>query len=452
VSTRRQFLKHTAAGVMTAAAAPSAFSATSAQQSLMKARKENSTTTALSIKSLVRREETLLRYGGYGDGLNMTWATDDRQFVALQDGIAWGPNWDKKRIPGLYNSRLLSIRDGPIAAVFEEVAAYPELTPSPELDIPRYYGFGTLALDGGIYQFLSTLNHKSDAPWRWVGAKLIYSPDNGRSWCNQDGSTPVAWEAWERQSPDTLVFFKEPQEAFSLLSILQMGRNYSANRDGYVYVYSTNGNIDGEMNQLVMFRVPRQGILNRAQYEYFSGLTRGSDATWSKDIKARAVVHTFPRGWVNKANHPDELVTESWLPSVVYNAPLELYMMVNWGIGRAPDGAWFGRPSYLGFWVAPQPWGPWIQVHEETAWAPGGDPAARAFDVQIAPKWIAEDGKSFWLVWADNQSVKTAYAEHAAASQTAASSPDLQWQAILQMHKSNPYYGFNTQRVDLIIR
>ena len=56
-----------------------------------------------------------------------------------------------------------------------------------------------------------------------------------------------------------------------MLSILQMGRNYSANRDGYIYVYGLNGNVDGLMNQLVMFRVPIADMLDRTSYEYFSG-------------------------------------------------------------------------------------------------------------------------------------------------------------------------------------
>ena len=60
-------------------------------------------------------------------------------------------------------------------------------------------------------------------------------------------------------------------------------------------------------------------------------------------------------------------------PSVVYNEPLGLYLMANWGMGTAADGEWFAKPSYLGFWSAPQPWGPWTQVHEDTSWTPGGD-------------------------------------------------------------------------------
>jgi hypothetical protein len=81
---------------------------------------------------------------------------------------------------------------------------------------------------------------------------------------------------------------------------------------------------------------------------------------------------------------------------VVYNAPLELYLMANWGMGCAADGMWFGKPSYLGFWISKTPWGPWEQIHEETAWMPLGDAGARAYQPQISPKWIADVRRSGW--------------------------------------------------------
>ena len=197
-----------------------------------------------------------------------------------------------------------------------------------------------------------------------------------------------------------MVFFYEPGDSFSLLTVLQMGRNYEHNEDGYVYVYvySPNGNEEGSMNQLVMFRVPKDSILDRSAYEFFISLNSDGTGSWSRDIHARGVVHTFPTGWVNTGLHP-----YSWHPSVVYNAPLGTYMMANWGMGCSPDGMWFGKPSYLGFWTAQQPWGPWEQVQEETAWTPGGDAEARAYQPQIYPKWIQKDGKSFWLVFTDFQ-------------------------------------------------
>ena len=59
----------------------------------------------------------------------------------------------------------------------------------------------------------------------------------------------------------------------------------------------------------------------------------------------------------------------------------------------------------MGFWVAEHPWGPWRQIHEDTAWTPGGNQGARAYQPQIPPRWLAPDGKSFWMVFTDFQYV-----------------------------------------------
>ena len=79
--------------------------------------------------------------------------------------------------------------------------------------------------------------------------------------------------------------------------------------------------------------------------------------------------------------------------------------MVNWGMGCASDGLWFGKPSYLGFWKSKHPWGPWTQIYENTAWMPDENPQERAYQPQISPKWISEDGKMIWLVFTDYQGV-----------------------------------------------
>jgi hypothetical protein len=321
------------------------------------------------------------------------------QYTALCDGTG-GPE-----IVGYtgkdYNSRVYRLEGDAPAPVVVDLPGYPDLESIPGTpQCYRYYGFGITAVDGAIYHYMSTPNHPFDEPDpRFVGAKLIYSPDNGLTWRNQDGGQ-VCWEPWAERSRENMVFFEEPDDAFSLLTCLQMGKNYEHNRDGYLYVYAPNGSREGTMNELVMFRVQKDRILDRSAYEYFVARSEDGSATWSTDISARRVVHTFPGGWVNAQIHP-----YAWHPSVVYNAPLGRYMMANWGMGCAPDGMWFGKPSYLGFWEAMQPWGPWEQVHEETAWVPRGDQAARAYQPQILPKWIAEDGRSFWLVWTDFQHV-----------------------------------------------
>lgn len=398
---------------------------------------------------LVRREETTLRLGGRGDNYHMTWGADDCQFVAVCDGTGWFQNATEP-----FNSRLFAISGEPQRPAFHDVPGYPELKAVSKTEFEnRYYGFGTLAVEGRIYQFLSTPNHRffqSDGSvWpgaRFVGAKLIYSPDNGRTWCNQDGSTPVVWERWSQRSRDNMIFFEEPQDAFSLLSILQMGRSYQANRDGYVYVYAPNGSTDGTMNQLVMFRAPKGKVLVRESYEYFAGHGRDGEALWTKDLGAREVVQTFPRGWVNSSYHP-----WAWMPSVTYNAPLDLYLMASWGTKSGADGLWFQGPSYLGFWAASKPWGPWAQIHEETEWMPAGERRACAFSPQISPKWIAADGKSFWLAWSDIQIVDEAGARQIEQEMKQILQPtaqdQLRWNS--QWQRVRPYYALNVQRVDI---
>jgi hypothetical protein len=374
-----------------------------------------------------RLENTIQPVKGVGDNWYMTWASDDKQYAGLCDGSGFE---DEPGYTGTsYNSKLIAISGDAPNYTFASVPGYPDLEsvwPSKvpgTKDYSRYYGFGIIAVDGKIYQLMSTpkvpFGPKDNA---FIGAKLIYSPDNGKTWHNQDGTTPVKYEKWEERNKQNMLFFYEPDESFSLHSFLQMGKDYSDNTDGYVYLYSPNGNVDGKMNQLAMLRVKKDNILNRGEYEYFVRRNDDGTAEWTKDINKRGVVYEFPKGWVNynigpgHSGHP-----YSWQPTVVYNKPLGLYMMASWGIGVGADGDWFGKPSYLGFYTAPNPWGPWTQVHEETAWTPGGDTAARTYQPVISPKWIADDGKSFWLVWTDFRLVD----------------------------KKRPYYAFNCQKVEI---
>lgn len=194
-----------------------------------------------------------------------------------------------------------------------------------------------------------------------------------------------------------------------------MGCNYELNQDGYIYLYSPNGNTEGTMNQLVLARVPKTRILQRSAYEFFVRTRPDGTADWAPKITDRGVVLTFPAGWVNQRFHP-----YTWHPCVVYMPGFDCYFMLNWGMGTDGD-FWFTKPSYLGAWIAANPWGPWTQIHEEIAWMPGGDPLARTYQPQIPPKWISPDGKSFWLVWTDFQVI----------------------------HGEQPYYSYNLQQVEV---
>lgn len=344
------------------------------------------------ITSAVLREDTILRLGGDGDNWHMSWAADDSQVIALCDGLGMPGT-----TPAPYNTALFRMFGAPPDLRFEEISGFPALVDAPleqsfnGSDRGRYYGFGTLAADGAVYQFLSTFAPGVPA---FGGVKLVYSLDDGATWRNQDGSTPVIWQSTAEQSADTMTFWDEPDHAFSLLAVLQMGKGYSANTDGFAYVYAPNGITEGTANHLVLFRVPVTQIPDRAAYEYFAGLDDAGAPTWSSDIHDRRPVCSFVPGWTPAPS------AYSWQPSVTYNAPLGLYLMANWAIASEGEDMFTG-PSYLGMWSAPTPWGPWEQFHENSVWAPGGDLGARCYQPQIAPKWIADDGLSFWLVWTD---------------------------------------------------
>ena len=238
-----------------------------------------------------RLEDTVARLGCSGDNWHMTWAADDRMLAGLCDGFA--EPWPK--VPHKpFNSRLLSIRGVPPKIDVDDIPGYPEILVGPGLrNCSRYYGFGVLAVDGTIYQFLSTPNRPFDTALphpRFVGAKLIYSPDNGVTWHNQDGSTPVKWEVWEDRSHANMIFFEEPGDAFLAAHRAANGSGLRGEQDGYVYIYSPNGSTEGTMNQLVLARVKKDRILDRKAYEFFVARRPDGSAEWSPDMAARGVV------------------------------------------------------------------------------------------------------------------------------------------------------------------
>ncbi|GAG34602.1 unnamed protein product, partial [marine sediment metagenome] len=251
---------------------------------------------------LKRLDDSIQQPTGNGDNWHMTWAENDCQYSGLCDGTGWNhlPEYSGKN----YNTRIFIIEGNAPNHSFKYLQSYPELESiyPPDKNNPdnysRYYGFGIIAIDNFIYQFLSTPRVPFGPSGNsFIGAKLIYSPDNGKTWLNQDGSFPVYWEKWEERNHENMIFFNEPEESFSLLTVLQMGRNYEDNKDGYFYIYAPNGNKDGNMNQLVMLRINKERILYRSEYEYFFSHNPDGSANWSNNIEDKGIVHTFPSGW-----------------------------------------------------------------------------------------------------------------------------------------------------------
>ena len=220
---------------------------------------------------------------GHGDNWHMTWAADDKQYTSLCDG----EGFDLPGDAGKYNnSRIYAITGDPPDHRFEYLPGYPQLDGG-----NGFYNFGILALGSRIYSFMSHMVKTPDREYElaFVGARLIYSPDNGKTWNNHDGSL-CNWENAKEPDQKHLLFLNEPDDSFSLLTVLQMGRDYEHNVDGYVYIYAPNGNEPDTMTELVLCRTPRDKLLDRSAYEFHVASSGDGSARWSTDVRDRRPV------------------------------------------------------------------------------------------------------------------------------------------------------------------
>lgn len=326
--------------------------------------------------------DSLLRDGCRGDNWCITWADDGHQYTSMDDGSGW-------RTGAEYNNRVWRIKGSPERTGEDPFTA--EFLPGyPEYPYRGgWYGYGLSSVDGVLYHFVT---RTSEDRWSvpFLGAKLIWSADHGATWRRPDGedagNDPFAY------GPDAMFFWKEdPEWAFSQIAFVQCGRDNSAAKDDFVYLYAPNGKQPHELN---LARVPRDRIRERSAYRYFIRYRPDGAPVWSdrEDIRQRGVVHRFPEGWG----------LYSWHPSVVYNEPLDLFLMANGGTERAGDTWMHDRTGSLGFWWSENPWGPWTQFYYADDWHADG-PRNRCYQPKLSPKWIGAGGTELTLIFSDAQ-------------------------------------------------
>ena len=347
--------------------------------------------------------DTLFRSPGRGDNWCMTWAQDDSKFVSMDDG-----NWLGG--PHAYSNHLYRVLGGPGDFTREDVPGYPQFI----FNEQGWFGYGLVSIDGTLYSFVSKCpkNHWS-GPFR--GVKLLKSPDHGQTWfrvdpwgCEQflDGWAELRYAV----SDDEMFFLEESgleghgQVAypFSFCAFVQNGQDNRAARDDYVYIYSPEG---ARSNNLLLARAPKQSLGTRSSWEYWRAW-EGDEPIWTDDLAQRGALHIYPEK--NEAGH--YFGWYSWLPSVVWNPGLQLYIMANGGTYAGHGLTEAGEDYYdrwmhtetgsLGFWTAKAPYGPWKPIFYTDCWTV--DSAAnRTYQPKLSPKWISEDGKRMVLIWSD---------------------------------------------------
>ena len=125
---------------------------------------------------------------------------------------------------------------------------------------------------------------------------------------------------------------------FGYPTFLNFGRAYAGARDEYVYACSPDGaGAYKPVDRMVLARVPRGRIRERAAYEFFAGLDDAGRPSWTADIARREAAFTHP-GRCGRS-------------SLSHDAGLRRYLRVQVlpGVERRVRGG-------VGIYDAPEPW------------------------------------------------------------------------------------------------
>lgn len=366
--------------------------------------KENEPINPVGIKF---NTETLKRLGSAGDNWCITWLKDDSQITSMCDG-----NWlDLDHPGGGFHNHLFRLIGGPDDFQREDIPNYPDLSG----EEGSWFGYGIVAIDDIIY---SAISKTPGTGWSgpFLGVKLLKSSDNGSSWSRVDRKgheLPLeALDEMRNVVNEAEMFSLEEyglphieQEAypFSMIDFVQEGQANAAARDGYIYIYGPEGAF---AHKLALARVPKDKLEIRNEWEYFTNYDENQQPQWTGDITKRGYVYEYP----DKSSKDHYFGWYSWLPSVVWNDGLGLYIMVNGGTYAGHgltnsdedyyDGWMHTETGSLGFWYSENPYGPWTEIFYDEYWIVDDD-KNRTYQPKLSPKWISEDGKEMTLIWSD---------------------------------------------------
>jgi hypothetical protein len=298
--------------------------------------------TALAWDSAVVR----IGDGTTGDNWPVTWADDDQIYASYGDGDGFS-----NRSPKL-SLGFATLSGNPPGLTGQDFSS--------NIDTPEGQGpngikaSGMLMVDGTLYMFVR--NYKPDGSSDYTNSRLAWSTDHGRNW---------SWANWAFA------------DTFGAPDFIQFGKNYAGARDGYVYLVSqANDSAYGWSPDVVLARVPKDRVSDRAAYEFFAGTDGSGAPQWSTDIARRKPAFSDPNG-VQRIG-------------MSYNAGLHRYVLTS--AHQTGDGA--THTPALGVFEAPEPWGPWGVVYYNDNFSGG-----YAFHHKFPTKWMSADGRSMWLLY-----------------------------------------------------
>jgi hypothetical protein len=285
----------------------------------------------------------------------ITWADDGNLYTSWGDGIGFGAvdseeQWGPDRA----------------AVGFSRIEGFP-----PDFTAKNVWGgkdaeamatfpgkvHGIISIDGVIYMVVT----EQDA---WMRGKVGKSIDYGRTWTFESGAfTGSDWT------------FDEPGGAFAAPAILQFGRNYEGALDDFVYLYSEKVREVFDPD-ILLARVPKDRIMDRAFYEFFAGTNSKGEPVWTKDIQKAEPVFTDPNG-------------VGWGMLAIFHPQTGRYLLT---VRHDNTGGW-------GIFDAPKPWGPWTTVAYYDNWID----SERKFMFSFNQKWMDPDGRTMWMIFSGSR-------------------------------------------------
>jgi CubicO group peptidase (beta-lactamase class C family) len=281
-------------------------------------------------------KESIVRKAKDSDIWATTWADDGHLYTAYGDGTGFVP-----KVPEKLSQGLARIEGGP-----DDFTGVNVRSPTFEAkgDGPKGKKASGLLMVGGVL-------------YAWVrntgNAQLAWSADRGKTW---------EWADW--------TFTK----GFGCPTFLNYGANYAGARDDFVYVYSHDADSAySPAPRVVLARVSRGRIKERAAYEFFRWVNADGRPDWSKDPADCGAVFVNPLG--------------CYRITVSYNAALKRYLLCQAGAD------WKAKAGF-GVFDAPEPWGPWTTVTYVPQW--DVDPGETC---SLPTKWMSGDGKAVHLIF-----------------------------------------------------
>ncbi|MGA2806680.1 MAG: DUF4185 domain-containing protein [Terracidiphilus sp.] len=241
---------------------------------------------------------------------------------------------------------------------------------SPYTDKPT----GMVCVGGAIYLAYQNLNEDTfeDAP----AASIVESTDHGVTWSANPGAPMFGVPG----TPTDPAAYK-----FTTIFFLDYGQNYGNAIDGYVYAYGLDNNWR-DQTAVYLARVPNTSILDRSTWEFYTGMN-GNTPVWNNDITKKVAVLTDQTELYQAMFATDCPADQLNIAQggVVYDQPLQRYIMVTWGCATHQ------------FYEAPEPWGPWSHFLSNDFGPLRLLENRGQYGTSIPSKFISADGQTLYL-------------------------------------------------------